>query len=185
MTTLERVSLGLRAHSGWAVLVALGGRPSAPVVVDRRRLVLCDGSFPRQPYHAAESLPAAKAEALVGRSLDTARRLGREELRAAVEGREAAGQRIAGAGLLLGSGRPLPGQLAAILGSHPLIHTAEGEMYRDVLRAACEHAGVEVTGLRERGLEEAAGPRLKLAADALRARLAALAAWLVLQAARR
>lgn len=201
MPNHERVALGLRAHSGWAVLVALGVPAAAPVVVDRRRLVLCDGSFPRQPYHAAENLPAAQAEALVGRSLETARRLGRAELRDAVAARASAGQRLVGAGLLLGSGRPLPPELSAVLGSHPLIHTAEGEMYRDVLRAACEHAGIAVTGLRERDLAEAAAPRLKLAPDALRARLAtlgkplgppwtadhklaALAAWLVLQAAR-
>ena len=66
MATVERVAFGLRAHSGWAVLVALCGPSSSPVVVDRRRLVLCDGSFPRQPYHAAESLSAAKAQTLVG-----------------------------------------------------------------------------------------------------------------------
>jgi hypothetical protein len=195
----DRVTLGLRAHSGWAVLVALAGPASAPVVIDRRRLVLCDGSFPRQPYHAAEGLSAAKAEALVGRSLETACRLGREELNAALEARGAGGQRVAGAGLLLGAGRPLPSALSAILGSHPLIHTAEGEMYRDVLRAGCEQAGIRVSGLRERGLEEAASPKLKLTADALRAqlaalgrplgppwtadhKLAALAAWLVLAA---
>ena len=106
MPTVERVALGLRAHSGWAVLVALGGPPAAPVVVDRRRLALCDDSFPRQPYHAAEELPAAKAQALVGRSLETANRLAREALASAVEDLRAAGQEVAGAGLLLGSGRP-------------------------------------------------------------------------------
>ena len=196
----ERVALGLRAHSGWAVLVAVGARSAAPVVVDRRRLVLCDDSFPRQPYHAAETLAAAKARELVRRSLETAHRLGREALARAVADRRAAGHEVEGAGLLLGSGRPLPGELASILGSHPLIHTAEGEMYRAVLRAACEHAGVAVVALREREIEEAAARQLRLAPDALRARLAALgqplgspwtkdeklatlAAWLVLKGA--
>ena len=92
MATVERVALGLRAHSGWAVLVALGGPPASPVVVDRRRLALCDDSFPRQPYHAAENLAAAKAQALVGRSLETAHRLAREALASAVADRRAAGQ---------------------------------------------------------------------------------------------
>jgi hypothetical protein len=46
-------------------------------------------------------------------------------------------------GLLLSSSRPLPKELTAILASHALIHTAEGEMYRDVLRSGCEKAGVE------------------------------------------
>ena len=195
---VERVALGLRAHSGWAVLVALGGPPTARVVVDRRRLALCDDSFPRQPYHAAENLAAAKAQTLVARSLETAHRLAREALASAVADRRAAGQDVAGAGLLLGSGRPLPGELAAILGSHPLIHTAEGVMYREALRAACEHAGVASLGFREREIEARAATLLKLKPDALRARLTALgkplgtpwtqdhklatlAAWLVLQ----
>jgi hypothetical protein len=198
MPKAERVALGLRSHSGWAVLIALQGPASAPVVVARRRLKLCDTSFPRQPYHAAENLPAARAEALVNRSLETATKLAREAVGAAVEERRAAGQELAGAGLLLSSSRPLPKELAAILASHALIHTAEGEMYRDVLRAGCEKAGVEVAGMRERDLLASAGPRLKLAPDAIAARLAALgkplgppwtqdeklaslAAWLVLR----
>lgn len=198
MARAERVALGLRAHSGWAVLVALSGPVSAPVVVDRRRLELCDKSFPRQPYHAAEDLPAAKAEALVGRSLGTAAKLARAALLAAVETRRRDGQDVAGAGLLLSSSRPLPTELARVLASHALIHTAEGEMYRDVLRDGCAKAGVEVAGFRERDLVASAGQRLKLAPEAIQARLAALgkplgppwtqdeklaslAAWLVLR----
>jgi hypothetical protein len=198
MAKAERIALGLRSHSGWAVLIALRGPVSAPVVVDRRRLELCDKSFPRQPYHAAENLPAARAEALVSRSLETAVKLARAAVAAAIEDRRKDGQDIAGAGLLLSSSRPLPKELAAILASHALIHTAEGEMYRGVLRAGCEKAGVEVAGMRERDLLASAGPRLKLAPDAIPARLAALgkplgppwtqdeklaslAAWLVLR----
>jgi hypothetical protein len=201
MPAAERVALGLRAHSGWAVLVALGGSAAAPVVVDRRRVTLCDGSFPRQPYHAAENLSAPKAQALVERSLDTAHRLAREALANALRDRRAAGYEVAGAGLLLGSARPLPTELAAVLASHPLIHTAEGVMYRDVLRTGCERAGVAVVGLREREIEATASKRLKLASETLRARVAALgkplgppwtqdhklaslAAWLVLSGAR-
>ena len=195
------MALGLRAHSGWAVLVALAGPLAAPIVVDRKRLALCDGSFPRQPYHAAENLAAAKAEALVTRSLETAHALAREVLASAVRDRRAAGQNVTGAGLLLGSGRALPAELAAILRAHPLIHTAEGVMYRDALRLGCERAGVTVVGVREREVEATACQRFKLEPPTLRARVAALgkplgppwtqdeklatlAAWLVLTGAK-
>src|SRR5262245_39258303 len=163
MARAERVALGLRSHSGWAVMIALQGPVSDPVVVDRRRLELCDASFPRQPYHAAESLTAARAEALVSRSLETAARLARVAVGAAVETRRKNGQEIAGAGLLLSSSRPLPRELAKVLASHALIHTAEGEMYRDVLRTGCEEAGVDVAGWREREILASAGSHLKLA----------------------
>jgi len=197
MPKRERVCLGLRAHSGWAVLVGLGGTPASPAVVERQRLTLCDGSFPRQPYHAAEELSPAKAEALVSRSLHTANRLAREALSRAVKDLTASGHEIAGAGLLLGSGRSLPAELSAILAAHPLIHTAEGEMYREVLRLGCERASVPVVGFRERDIVATAGARLALAPELLRTRvtalgkplgppwtqdhkLASLAAWLVL-----
>ena len=36
-------ALGLRAHSGWAALVAVGGGPASPQVLDRRRIEMADG----------------------------------------------------------------------------------------------------------------------------------------------
>jgi len=200
MPSAHRVAFGLRAHSGWAVLVALEGPALSPKVVDRRRLALCDGSFPQQPYHAAENLSGPRAAVLVARAVETAQRLGCEAVAAAVADWRRGEVSLAGAGLLLGSGRPLPEELSAILAAHPLIHTAEGVLYRDVLRAACEKAGIPVSAFRERELEATAERWLKLAASPLRARLtalgkplgppwsqdeklAALAAWLVLAGA--
>jgi hypothetical protein len=61
--------------------------------------------------------------------------------------------RIVGSAVLLASGRPLP-SLAKILGSHPLIHTAEGEFFRHAVRKACEGLKISVTAIRERELEE-------------------------------
>jgi hypothetical protein len=170
----ERLCLGLRAHSGWAVLVGLAGPPDAPAVVERRRLTLCDGSFPRQPYHAAENLSHAKGQALVTRSLDTANRLAREEVARAVKDLRGSRHDVVGAALLLGSGRPLPNELAAILAAHPLIHTAEGEMYREALRLACESASLPVADFRERDVVATACTRLAIAPDRLRTRLTAL-----------
>jgi hypothetical protein len=174
MPKAERVVLGLRAHSGWAVLIGLGGTAGAPVIVERQRLSLCDGSFPRQPYHAAENLPAARAEALVTRSLGAANALAQGAIAGAVKRLRASGREVAGAGLLLGSGRALPGELAAILASHPLIHTAEGEMYRAALRLACERASLPVVGIRERDVLTIASARQSLEPDVVRARVAAL-----------
>jgi hypothetical protein len=119
-------------------------------------------------------LSPAKAEALVTRSLDTANRLAREALERAVKDLRSSGREAAGAALLLGSGRPLPRELAAILAAHPLIHTAEGEMYREALRLACESASLPVTGFRERDVVATAAERLAVSPDLLRTRAAAL-----------
>ena len=81
---MSRAAVGLRAHSGWAAAVTLGGEATAPVLLDRRRLALADDATPRpvQPYHASEGLPLAKAERIVGHAIEEARRFGERDLRA-------------------------------------------------------------------------------------------------------
>jgi len=53
----------------------------------------------------------------------------------------------------------LPG-LAAILAAHPLIHTAEGELFRDVLVWAARECRLPVTGVREKALDAASLKRV-------------------------
>src|ERR1700732_4168379 len=53
--------------------------------------------------------------------------------------------------LLLASGRGLPA-LKQILASHALIHTADGELFRESLRAACSLCQLPMAGIREKGL---------------------------------
>ena len=53
---------------------------------------------------------------------------------------------------MLGSGKRTLPNLEGILASHALIHTAEGEMFRDVLLWAARECGLKVTGVREREL---------------------------------
>ena len=81
--------------------------------------------------------------------------------------------RIVGAAVLLASGRPLP-SLAKILASHPLIHTAEGEFFRNAVRRACEGLKISVTTVRERELEERAKTAFGDAASRVRRRIASL-----------
>jgi hypothetical protein len=44
--------------------------------------------------------------------------------------------------------------LEKILAAHPLIHTAEGEFFREAFSQACVSLDLPVTGFRERSLEE-------------------------------
>jgi len=149
---VSRVALGLRAHSGWAALVALVGPPAAPTVVDRRRIEMADASIEgsKQPYHEAEDKKPKEAERIVARCIDSSRALAREALSAVVRELRGRDHEVAGCGLLLASGRALPEDVHAILASHALIHAAEGEMYRDALRRASEQLSLRVTGVRER-----------------------------------
>jgi hypothetical protein len=166
-------------------------------VVVRRRIELSRRT-PRQPFHAAEDKPFAAAEALVRRSTEEAFGLAEEAVREAVEELKAAGHEAVAGGLLLASGRPLPG-LREILASHALIHAAEGELFREALRQASRKSGLRLAELKDRDVEAEAARALQRTPADLRKRVAAwgklvgspwtqdekraaLAAWLALAA---
>ncbi len=169
---LKRAALGLRAHSGWAALVVVGGPPHSPEVMHRRRIELADPGIPgsKQPYHAAEGLPLEKAEELVRRCADAARLLARRALRAVIDELRESGQEVVGCGLLLASGRPAT-TLAATLASHALIHTAEGELFRNALTHASEQCGLPVTAVKERELFAHGAAQLGVRIDNLQRQL--------------
>ncbi len=195
---MTHATLGLRAHSGWAALVAVAGTRKSIAVIDRRRIGIADPEIAgsKQPYHAAEKLDIEKAGELVRRCEHHARRLAREALREVIGDLRKKGHEVVGCGLLLASGRPLPG-LAAILASHALIHTADGEHFRDALTDACEHFKLPVTPVREKELHARVSAELLIPIEELQRRvnelgksigppwtqdqkLAALVAWLAL-----
>jgi|ERR1017187_8505934 hypothetical protein len=134
-TKTRSAALGLRAHSGWAVMVAVSGGSA----VLRRRIEMTKGSGyrARQPYHAAEEMQLQQAEAFLQRTEKTATEMAAAAVRDTVALLASEGYRVLGAAVLLGSGRPLP-ELGKILDAHPLIHTAEGVFFREVLKSACE-----------------------------------------------
>lgn len=195
---LKRAALGFRAHSGWAALVALAGTPATPAVILRRRLVIADPgiSGSKQPFHAAEPMAFDDAESYIRRCTESTRSLAEAAVRDAVAELSGMGLRVAGSCVLMGSGRPT-GDLAKILSAHPLIHTAEGEFFRNALKQACELGGLKFSGVKERELVNQAATVLHIPVAEIERRatelgkgigppwtqdqkLSAIAAWLVL-----
>jgi hypothetical protein len=148
-------ALGFRAHSGWTAAVAVGGSAEKPLILDRRRIEISDTAIhgSRQPFHAAEPLSFEEAEALIRQCRESSTLLATRAVTAMVAQLTRNGHAVVGAGILLASGRPLP-DLAAILRSHALIHTAEGEFFREVLVQASEHCSLPVTKIKEREIWE-------------------------------
>jgi len=163
-------ALGFRPHSGWAALVAVAGPPTDPAVVLRRRVELSRDT-PRMPYHAAEGLSFAEAEALILRATEEACALAEGAVANAVAGLRAQGYEPRACGLLLAAGRPLPG-LRDVLESHALIHTAEGELFREALRQASRRCALRLAEVKERELDERAARDLALPAASPASRLA-------------
>jgi hypothetical protein len=171
-----KVALGFKAHSGWAAMVALGPSAGDFVVVDRRRIELADpadGEWARQPYHAAEGLPSARAKAVVERGVATARRMAAAELRGAVSRASDAGHRVIGCGVLVGT--PMPAwTVDEILAVHFRMHQAEGVLYRDVLIHAARTCKLPIVEALEKQISAEAARRLKRSASQLSEQVSAL-----------
>jgi hypothetical protein len=151
---VKRAALGVRMHSGWGVLVAISGDADSVEVLDRRRIVTADPTISgaKQPYHFAAGLGLREAESYLANCAAVSERLAFEAIKEVVEDLKARRCPIAGSAVLLASGRPLP-DLPSILASHALIHTAEGEFFRDAVKKACERLEAPVTAIKERDLD--------------------------------
>ena len=150
---MQAAAIGFRVHSGWAAAVVLCGPVDAPVVVDRRKIQLVKvfTYAYRQPYHTAKEMPLDDGRKFIREVQSDAKRLAVSALRAVQSDLAESDFKIARSTLLLSSGRALPA-LEDILGSHALIHTADGELFRDALRAACGVYHLPVEGIREKEL---------------------------------
>jgi hypothetical protein len=171
---VQTAALGFRVHSGWAVAVVLGGPVDAPVVIDRRKIQLVKvfSYAYRQPYHTAEKMTPKDGKEFICGIQSDAKRLALASLRSLQADLEEGDFEIVRSALLLASGRTLPG-LEQILASHALIHTADGELFRDSLRAACARCHLPVEGIREKELFETASEAFSIQVAGLKRRVAA------------
>jgi hypothetical protein len=166
------VALGFRTHSGWAAVVAVARSVNAIQVIDRRRIELADPAIPGsvQPYHAAEGMDPKPAQAHITRCINSTGKLAHRAIKSLLDDLSQSAHTVVGAGILLASGRPLPG-VAAILKSHALIHTAEGELYRDAIIQTSNRLKIPVTAIKERELFEHGAAQLGISVDALQRKL--------------
>ena len=191
-------AVGFRVHSGWTALIALALEKGKPLIIARARVHLVE-TFTygfRQPYHTAERLPPEKAAAFISRMKTEARRLSVSAIRKLQSDLREQGFKLTRCSLLLASGRPLPA-LPQILASHSLIHTADGEHFREALLHASTRCSLKSITIKERDLLASASEVLRLKPSDLTRRIidlgrplgppwsqdekfAALAAWLAL-----
>jgi len=172
---LQRAAIGFRVHSGWAAMVAVSLEGSSPVVLHRRKLLLVKTfsyTF-RQPYHTAEKMPLGDAAEFVRAVEKESQELALSGLRVLEKELDSVNYKIGGCALLLASGRKLP-EFEKILASHALIHTADGELFRESIRQACTRAKLPLAAITERELLTAAATRLKKKPEFLNRRVTAL-----------
>jgi hypothetical protein len=172
---MKQATLGFRVHSGWSAAVAVCLEKGAPVVLHRQRVHLVERFTYRfrQPYHTGEKMGLAEAREFIAGVREQGRELAYRaisELQVELEGR---GYQLTRGALLLATGRPLP-ELEKILASHALIHTADGELFRECLLRASARCGLSVVSIRERELLEQAAKALRVPHPSLLRRVTAL-----------
>jgi len=169
-------ALGLRAHSGWAALVALGRVGSELRLIERRRVELIDSGdeyWAKQPYHAADGLDRGAAHDVVQRGIASARRVALRQLKRVTDQLAALGHRTCACGVIVGGG--MPGwSVDEILAVHFRMHKAEGELFCAALLHAAEACDLEAIAIPEKQLRERARAELHSTGAAIDAAIAAL-----------
>ena len=158
MGHLKQAAIGFRVHSGWAAVVAVCVDRGAPVVLARQRVHLVE-TFTyefRQPYHTAEKMLEGQAREFISRMRTESRRLAYRAVQELESRTREQGVKLTRCGLLLASGRPLP-VLEKILASHALIHTADGELFREALLRASARRRLRDFTIKEKELLDRAG----------------------------
>lgn len=159
---MQPATLGFRVHSGWTSLVAVALEKNQPIILlrQRPRLVATFSYAYRQPYHTAEKMALDEAQAFLDQQRIEARKLAQEAIRSAQSEIAQQGFKITRTALLLASGRPLP-ELPEILASHSIIHTADGEFFREALLHASARSKLSITTIKERELLATASSALR------------------------
>jgi hypothetical protein len=151
---MKPAALGVAMHSGWGVLVAVSREAHSIELLDRRRIVVAGPDVPGaiQPYHFAAQLEPPLQERHLAHRAASSSRLAAKAIAEVVKELEGRDYDAVGVAILLASGRALP-PLAKILAAHPLIHTAEGEFFRNAVHSACEGLQIPVSKIRLRELD--------------------------------
>ena len=203
MAQARQAALGFRVHSGWTALVAVCVDRGLPTVLARQRIHLVE-TFTyefRQPYHTAKKMPPDEGREFISRMQGEARRFAYRAICDVQSDLQKQGLKLTLCGLLLASGRPLP-ELDKILASHALIHTADGELFREALLHASARCGLRDFRVKEREVLDLAGRAFRLKPDDIMRRVtelgrslgspwsqdekfATMAAWLALSASRK
>jgi hypothetical protein len=153
MAHSKEAAVGFRVHSGWAAAVAVSLERGAPMVLARQRVHLVE-TFTyefRQPYHTAGKMLGGQAREFIARMKTEARRRAYGAVRELASRTQEQGVKLTRCGLLLASGRPLPA-LEKILVSHALIHTADGELFREAILHASARCGLRDFRIKDKEL---------------------------------
>ncbi|HZN14543.1 MAG TPA: hypothetical protein VFB78_09775 [Acidimicrobiales bacterium] len=136
---MTAIGLGWRVRHSSALVVAVSGLASSPVVVHREAFTLVADASLREPYHAAVAVPLDEAPALIKSVEEAATAVAVTTIRALVSSLGG----VAAVGVVGGT-RQLP-ELPRILAKHALLHAADRDLYEQAIIEGAARAGLPVT----------------------------------------
>jgi len=162
--------IGLRAKTARAIVVAIAGSGDSPRAVTRAEVKL-DTNGKRelyQPFHEVMLLPWDEAVLAVRNAERAIETIATHRLESLVRELRNRGFEVGSVAIVGAPERNLKG-----IGSpHIRAHAAEGVLFRHVWQVAARAIGAQAEAFPEKDIETLAAARLRLSAQALRARLA-------------
>jgi|ERR1051325_7363093 hypothetical protein len=135
------VAIGLRAKTGRAIAVVLGGSPDAPTVLAKTEIKLVDPKIrgTAQPYHVVMELPWEESQRKVQKLARAIERVAKKAIADLIKQQTSSGLKVRGIGIVGARDR----DLARIGNFHIRAHAAEGVLFRKVLNLAAEANGLK------------------------------------------
>ena len=152
------ISIGLRAKTGRAIAVILGGPIETPVVLLKTEIRLVDPKVPgtAQPYHEVMDLPWEQSQRAVRKYAAAIERTAKKALARLIEEQRSHGRKIAGVGIVGAPDR----DLARIGNAHIRAHAGEGVLFRRVLDLAAQSNGLKWQVFSDRKFDEMMAEKL-------------------------
>jgi len=195
LTSSDLVALGLRAKTGRAIAIILGGPPEAPLVLYKTEIKLVDPKVPAtaQPYHQVMDLAWSQWPHAVSKSAQAIEQVATKAVTKLITEQAGHGRTIAAVAVVGAPDR----DLARIGNPHIRAHAAEGVLFRRVLELAAESNRLKWQSFSDREFDKAVRPQLGRKYSGVKQRLdnlrrsvaapwrtdekqAAMAAWVVL-----
>jgi hypothetical protein len=134
-------AIGLRAKTGRAIAVVLGGSPDAPIVLTKTEIKLVDPKIPEtaQPYHMVMELPWEESQRKVEKLARAIEQVAKKAMAQLIRQQTTIGKQVCGVGIVGAPER----DLGRIGNFHIRAHAAEGVLFRKVLNVAAEAHGLK------------------------------------------
>jgi hypothetical protein len=173
MSASNLVAIGLRAKTGRAIAVVLGGTSDAPTVLAKTEIKLVDSRIPEtaQPYHVGMELPWEQSQRKVQKFARAIEKIAKKAVADLVRQQTSSGNKVCGVGIVGAPNR----DLARIGNFHIRAHAAEGVLFARVLNDAAEANGLPWQLISDKEFEKACAAKLGAKAARVRKQISELA----------